>query len=158
MNSNKLQVFALTAEIISALAVVITLFILIFEVRANTETNRALAYGQSIDRYNENRDRISTTPGLAEIVKAYFDGNREELDELDLFKLDLYLQTQWSTTETAYVLFNTGMIDESAWKRFEGTICVHYRYAFNSDIWASLTSSLTTEFTDFVSAECANDR
>ena len=155
MNSNNLQVFALTAEIISALAVVITLFILIFEVRANTETNRALAYGQSIDRYNEVRDRISTTPGLAEIVKAYFDGDREELDELDLFKLDLFLQSQWSTTETAYILFNTDMIDESAWKRFEATICVHYRYAMNSDIWASLP--LTNEFANFVSIECAND-
>ena len=74
----RLAITVQLAEIVSAIAVVITLVILIYEVRENTASSRAVAYGQELERLNTVRYEMVRNREVAELFERY------RLRELDL--------------------------------------------------------------------------
>ena len=64
----RLQIIALFAEVVSGIAVVVSLVFLIIELRESTNVARASAYESSVDSLNTWRLTIAQDPELAELM------------------------------------------------------------------------------------------
>jgi hypothetical protein len=142
-------------EIVSGFAVVVTLAILVYEIRKNTESNRAISYGQALDRLNHLRQLVIEQPALAKAIERYFGDEYRNIDGDERQLIGQYLASQWSTTETAYFYYHRKVFGQSEWRRFEQTIPIHYKFAVRAGAWKNLRNSLTGEFADYVENFCA---
>jgi hypothetical protein len=59
----------------------VSLIILVYEIRDNTESNRALIYGQEIDRLNSLRFAELNNPVLTDLTLVYRSGDLSKLSE-----------------------------------------------------------------------------
>ena len=75
----KLKKWALIAEVVGGVAIVVSLVVLIFEVRGNTEAVRAATFQNVSDSITANGMEIAADP---EALRIYLTGLREGLDDL----------------------------------------------------------------------------
>ena len=150
----KLDTAVKIAEITSAVAVIVTLVILIYEVRDNTASNRALVYGQEMDRLNSLRFAELNNPDLTELSLVYRSADLSELSEVQTLRLRRYLGAQWSAYESAFFQYEVGHLGEAEWSRYDDTFCRQYDRAKAADLWNDLTLSMTQQFSDFVVESC----
>jgi len=87
--NQKLADWASIAEILSGIAVVITLIVLVVGVRENTEVVRASMFDSIVDKMNGFQATVATDPDLLRIWTAYVEGSATDLDEIDRQRLNL---------------------------------------------------------------------
>lgn len=150
----KLDTSVKIAEIISAVAVIVTLIILVYEVRNNTESNRALVYGQEMDRLNSIRFAELNNPELTELNLLFRSGDLSKLSETQQQRLRRFLGAQWSIYESAFFQYQVGHFGEVEWSRYDDSICRQYARAKAAELWVDLTLSMTRQFSDFVVGNC----
>ena len=127
--NQKLSDWAGVAEIISGIAVVITLIFLVVGIRENTAIVRVSVYEGLIQEINAwNHDRVRD-PEVERIVSVLFSGDIEALDERDRSRLITFIQALFRTYERAYFSRQYGVIGEAEWGRFERNICSNLRNA-----------------------------
>jgi hypothetical protein len=102
--NHKFADWASIAEVISGIAVVITLVFLVVGIRENTEINRAAAYDRSIDGMNQWRFEVSQNPELARMYGAHegLFGADAGPEEVDYFRLSLIVNAVWGVYEKSY--------------------------------------------------------
>ena len=79
----KLADWANIAEVLSGLAVVVTLILLVMGIRDNTAVARASVYDSAIGSLNDFRALIINDRDVAGLWQAIPNGKFEELDEID---------------------------------------------------------------------------
>ena len=132
-------------ELLAGVAVVVTLIILVVEIRQNTEVARAASYAESMDGLTQWRLTMASDPELATLWEAYnFGGERSED-----FRLDLLVSSLWGIYENAYYSNQRGLFGPSEWERFERQICQNA----SRDL-PSLGNLLTEEFRAFADSGC----
>ena len=124
----KLSDWASVAEIVSSLAVVITLVFLLVGIRENTEITRAAAYDRNIDSVNEVRGWIANNPDLATLYRAFLNDETAEIEEPRIIQLNLLMNSIFGIFEKAYFAFQYGHIGQSEWSRFDKQICIQYSH------------------------------
>ena len=139
----KLEKWALIAEIVGAVAIVVTLVFVGLELNRNTNSIRASTYQSMINLSN---DRITTVVESRELT-ALLLRDPSELDEVDLRRLDLWERSTFRMYENAFVQFTSGVIGENEW--------IGYRYLMCgdtlSDAWNERHRySLSPPFVDFI--------
>jgi hypothetical protein len=113
--NQKLTDWASVAEIISGIAVVITLIFLVQGIRENTAIVRVSVYEGLIQEINAwNHDRVRD-PEVERIVSVLFSGDIEALDERDRSRLITFIQALFRTYERAYFSRQYGVIGEAEW-------------------------------------------
>jgi hypothetical protein len=119
----KLQDFAHWAEITASAAVIISLVVLIFEIRESTDTIRRASYESLLHSLREWRQDLATN---SEFYRLYYaQMNTEvELDGEDLERVRTYLQALWLIYEQAYWANEYGDLGQAEWERFHSWICV----------------------------------
>ena len=109
----KLKKLALLSETIGGAAIVVTLVILIVEIRGNTAVLEA-SYRQSISaRVEERTMAIAGNPQLSEIMSlAFSDPDAIETGSAEWSQLSTLYVSLMTATEEAYLLYQDGHLDE----------------------------------------------
>ena len=157
--NKKLSHLASIAEIVSGIAVVVTLIMLIAGIRENTAITRAVAYDSQMDSLNEWRQNLSQDEQLSRLYQRFVDGGVAELTEDEQYRLFLVLNQLWGVYENAYYANRYGILGPSEWGRFERQICatrgnMEANLSISRRTWASSRQLLTDEFADFVESQC----
>ena len=108
--NQKLSNWASIAEIISGVAVVVTLVFLIVELRGNTEEIRAATLTTVAANNQTNILTLLSNPELADIV--YRDLQGEDLSPFDNFRVSQYYGLLFRSTEQSFIAFRAGRLEE----------------------------------------------
>jgi len=153
--SRGLAEWASVAEIVSSIAVVVTLMLLVAGIRENTEVTRASMYDSSIDSLNAFRARIIDSRDVANLWNAYRSGDVESLDTTDRRRISQLVGMLFGIYEKSYYARQYGVIGSSEWSRFEVQICLQFDSVSRSLILKEyLESTMTEEFMGYISSLC----
>jgi len=109
----KLERTALIAEIIGSAAIVITLIVLIFQIRGNTEEMRAATLADLAARTQEIPLAAVMNPQWAGLLARMQAG--EELTSSEQMQHFLYLVVVLKLAEEAYIAYDDGRLDDETW-------------------------------------------
>ncbi len=116
----KLEKWALIAEVVGAGAIVITLILVLFEIRGNTDAIRAQTISSQVEAERERRNRIiENRGGIAELVVK--GQNEEPLTGLEDFRLLIYYNDtldnfEWQYSEVTAGRLPENQIDRRIWR------------------------------------------
>ena len=157
MKNKKLRNWALGAEIVSAVAVVITIGFLAFQIMNNTSATQAQTYQLLMQELNGYR-AFFAEPGMAAIVVKSRQQGWGDLDPVEQQQLFATWTIRWGFYESAYYANKRGVLGESEWQRFVRAYCRARRRGlpvpWNPKGFTPVTELLTPEFVDFVQATC----
>jgi hypothetical protein len=154
--NQRLADWASVAEIISGIAVLVTLIILIVGVRENTESVRASAFTSNINALNAFQTSVLNDPEALRVWNAYLEDRSAELQELDERRLSLMVLTLFNIFENAYYLDRYGLVGDEGWERFNRNICGFYRRVHSEDIERALQLTMSNEFSGYVTERCSD--
>jgi hypothetical protein len=148
-----LQKYALVAEIVGSIAVVVTLVVLIFEVRANTEAIRAGNRQSISERTGDFALAVAGNPELAGIQGQVL-GNPTETQQATS-----YMVTVLQLVQESYFLHRDGLLDDAIWRTRANFGLGNIRSEFGRARYDRIKQSgvLTPEFTQWLDAEIARD-
>ncbi len=122
MNKDDLQKWTPAAELISAVAVIITLLFLVVGMKENTNALQAQTFQELMRDVNNWRSSIREFEGSQLMSRWRVDGidglSKEELDVLRIVYLEL-----WGIYEAAFFANERGVLGVDEWGRFEKVIC-----------------------------------
>jgi len=152
--NQKLSDWASIAEIISGIAVLVTLVFLVLEIRAGTNATRASMYGDILDSLVENRTLRIEDSELDSLVQQFLAGDLREIDAARRSKLITYLQNTYQLYEKAYYSREYGVIGISEWSRFERIVCNNYSRAVAVDLANQIGPIVSEPFWQYVVETC----
>jgi hypothetical protein len=155
--NQKLSDWASIAEIVSGIAVLVTLVFLVLGIRENTEVTRAMAYDRNIDSLSEVRREIVTNSDAARLWQAFQDDDIERLEPQDSVRLRQLVFWLFGVYEKSYFANQYGVLGLSEWNRFAYQTCLQYEHVLASpSLLPGLRAILTTEFIDYIEATCGS--
>ena len=116
----KLERWALVAEIISGAAIVVTLVVLLLEVRGNTAAIQAATYQNVVDSITSGLSVRGIDPDAARIWDAGSAG--EHLEPIDQSRYLNLVGANMRRFENAFYQYRIGGIEESQWRPIENII------------------------------------
>ncbi len=155
--ARKLSDWVGIAEIVSSLAVVITLIFLLFDIRENTDITRAAVYDRNMDSLNDWRLAIAKDKDLTRIfTNGQTDRVGESMtdQELEAAQYMLISNVQWGIYEKSYYAHQYETLGTGEWSRFEQQICTAWNRATAISLWNQTAGFLTDEFKDYVIGSC----
>jgi hypothetical protein len=109
----KLSDWASLAEVVSAIAVVISILYLGYQIRENTNEVRASSRQQLISRAHSSVFALATNPELSEIVTKVSEGS--SLTPTELTQYGYLVRGVIYDVQEAYLLYLEGRLDEDYW-------------------------------------------
>jgi hypothetical protein len=152
--NQKLSDWASIAEIVSGIAVVLTLVFLILGIRENTEVTRASMFQRSTDQLIEFRRDILTDPELADLFQAYVDGDDVGMPGTGQTRLRQLVLNQFQIYEQAYFAERYGLLGPAEWNRFERAVCLFYPRVQATPFIDTVRGAMTPEFMDLMETTC----
>ena len=160
----KLERWTLLIEAIGSIGIILTLVILIFEVRANTELSRISAYQNVTQDYDDFRTLILTDPGLLDLYASRIDRIRrgeapwpqsrdETSDARNFWRLVLAIDISLGAHERAYLAYRAGVIHESEWTRIRRQACSQF-LEIPENLMSGRLLQLTDGFAEYLQTEC----
>ena len=154
----KLTEWGVIAEIVSGVAVLVTLVVLIVGIRENTALTRVSVYGDLLDAIGE-LDRLAIAdPELDRSISAVIEGSAETLTEAQRRTVGTYLSALFKNYERAYFSREYDVIGDAEWERFERVICSNLRRAkqVGLDLLGGGGGFLTSPFREYMETSCAD--
>ena len=155
-----LQQWALAAEILGGLAVVITLVFLILETRENTNAIQVQTYQALSAELNNVRQHITSEDITNLLYKLRSEGMSSLTDE-ERYRILTSLHGIWQVYESAYYAKQRNVLGDEEWTRFEIGICRNLNSDF--EIWnppqvgtGSIVSNITPAFREYIENLCAD--
>lgn len=159
MKSKQLRKWALTAEIVSAIAVVVTIAFLAFQMRDNTNALRAQTY-QDLSR-DLNNWRTSVRDWDLMLSESKMKEKLAEGSPEEIGKIRLAIFEVWQIYEAAFFAKERGVLGDDEWLRFEYGICLERKGVAGQAFWASgheglspFSEALTPAFVKYVDQLC----
>lgn len=152
--SLKLSDWASIGEIVSSLAVVVTLVFLIADLRESTETTRAASYDRNLESLIQIRMQAVQDEELSAIFRRYWEGNTQELDRDERFRLWIILSSIWGVFEKAYFANEYGTMGLAEWERFARAICSSRARVTDDAEWSELELLLSEAFRTHIAENC----
>lgn len=150
----RLSELASIAEVISGVAVLVTLIFLILQIRENTEITRAATFDRNIESVNQVREWIINDPRLAESWFAYYEHSLADLSEQDERQLIMAVIANFGIYEKSYYAHQRDLMSASEWERFETQICTQHENASIAGFLTVVLDSLTREFREEIGRMC----
>ena len=148
----KLEKWALIAEIVGSFAVVVTLIILIVEVRGNTEELRAATLSDLAGRTQEMQLLPTRHPQYADVIARMLAG--DELTAAEIIQSESSLVATLKLTEESFIAYRDGRLDEVIWLS-RGAVALNLLGTdLNKELYPALRDrgSLVPAFTDWLDA------
>ena len=137
MANDRLQKWALTAEVIGGIAIVISLLFVGYEVRENSKiVNSARLHDLSVNLQAE----LRWSADMADIqVKAIETPN--SLTAVEAFKMGEWLIAALLARQNEYYQYKKGMLDEEIWYQTQGITRLIMSEPFNKKWWETYDKS-----------------
>ncbi len=148
--NQKLSDWASIAEVVSSIAVVVTLVFLVLGIRENTEVTRAGAYDRYVDGMNQWRFELARNAELAEL---YFPREDETIDE---WRRGLMLVSIFNIFENSFYSNQYGVLGEDEWRRIEAEVCRVQNIWEHAQQWELAEFYLTEDFAAHIASTCRN--
>jgi hypothetical protein len=150
----KLQEYALIAEIISGVAVVATLGILIMSVRQNTEITRAMMFAD-VQRDSSELERLALMDAeLNEIYSAYLEMRTPELTEPQQRRVMRIVVNSAANYDSKFAMRNAGLLGPNEWEIGSRYLCTSYERAISAGHEDVFLALISLELQDYVGATC----
>ena len=151
MSKIKLAEIAQIAEVIAAVAVVVSLIYVGTEVQSNTSAVRGAAM-QAIATTDANAlMTIAADAELSEIIRV---GQQDpsQLNPADAFRYRLYMRQFWLSFQNIYQQSELGLIDSSVWQSYVSVICGVWSRPGTRETWSNHVNVLEPSFVAVVEA------
>ncbi|MDX1502799.1 MAG: hypothetical protein R3325_10590 [Thermoanaerobaculia bacterium] len=126
MRRERLQTVVSIAEIVSALAVVVSLVYVAHEFRRSQTLTSTDVQTALYERMLEMDRLLIESPGLAEVLVAA-DGDPEALAPADRRRFQAYEHIFYDTWELAWTAHTEGVLEEAAWQDWGGWFAAEAR-------------------------------
>ena len=153
----RLQEFALIAEIVSAVAIVVSLIFVGFQIRENTTSNYALSYDQLLAATIEWNLSFANNP---DTMAAFQDWVNSEdpstsLDSIEADRGARIAQSIGQLYERAYFARFYGRLADNEWARYHRRLCTFFNSA---QIAPKIDDTMfSPELLRYASEECGGD-
>ena len=156
MNRQKLQDFALVAEIVAGISIIITLAFLAFQMRSNTDAIRAQTYTDLMTQINDWRTLTVSDESLSVLQDKRRSGGWAALSSIEERRIWYREIVLWGVYESAFYAKERGILGDDEWTRFEITMCRRYGSGDNWDPPGDRTmiAVLTPRFVEYVVQFC----
>ena len=152
-----LQDWSNVADVVSGVAIILTLIFLIVEVRENTDIVRAGAYDRNLDSLNDVKGILAVNPQLAANYQAVDRGEWNDLSADDQFQIRVVFEMFFGVYEKTYFAKKYGHLGDTEWNRIHRQVCLHYdRVSRNADMILGMQIVMTDEFFDYVLETCGS--
>ena len=134
----KLQKWALVAEIISGVAVAVTLVVLVIGVKENTAALRATAAATSRDSLSSFSDLMLVLgTDRLELLARSVDAAAQLKDFTDTEQMwiEAFQRSFFRRVEAQYFQFRNGLMDEDAWQTVRHRVLVNTYPPVHREIW-----------------------
>ena len=138
-------------EIIGAVAVVLSLIYLGFQIRHNSISSRAQSELTMIHRFADWHGRAAEHPELANHWDNAIEDSGRLTDE-DARQLLFYIAELFLITEGCFELYRKGFISESSWQAKVVAIRAHLNSPLISKWWSSRLTPMSQEFRDYINS------
>lgn len=153
--TQKLAIWASLAEIVSSIAVVVTLVFLVLGIRENTAITRATAYDRSIDSLNDQRRSISEDPELSLLWFKFESGDADSWTPHDRMRLSFMVNITFGIYEKAFYAHLYGVLGDSEWTRYARQVCINERrLRLFPDLRADRDTTITDDFAAHIRSAC----
>jgi hypothetical protein len=151
MSKIKLAELAQIAEVIAAVAVVVSLIYIGKEVQSNTSAIRGAAM-QAIA--TTDADALMTIAADAELSEIIRVGQQDpsQLNPADAFRYSLYQRQFWLSFQNIYQQSELGLIDSSVWQSYVSVICGVWSQPGTRETWSNHVHVLKPSFVAVVEA------
>jgi hypothetical protein len=155
--NEKLSDWASIAEIVSGIAVVITIVFLVVGIRENTNATQAVAFADLQAEFNRLNESQLDDPALAHLWVNRFDARvTDKLNAEEFSRLVLMNRMIFRLFESAYYARKKGSLDDAQWNRFLFAMCGNFRDQSEA-VWKDTSFILSDEFNSFL-ADCFDER
>ncbi len=149
MNSPKLSDLAHYAEIIAAIAVVVSLLYVGRQVQDNTAAIRSASVQSVADSSDAALRNIAADEDLSRI-RLIGDADYSALSELDAHRYRMFIRGQWIRMQNIYAQNQLGVLDDSFWSTYAKIICEIYASEGAKNTWPGNKAVLDKDFISFV--------
>jgi len=165
MNKKKLQEYALFAEVMGGIAVLITLIFLVIETRENTNAIQAQTYQSLTSELNDIRYMVISS-GFSETYLKYAKSGFVELSSIEAFEMLAFSQALWGVYESAFYAKERGVLGVDEYLRFQHAMCRNYvadqaqwkeaekGALIEGTVAKGLSKNLTPKFSAYVETLC----
>ena len=152
--SSKFQTYAAIAEVVSAVAIVITLLLLVFEVRENTAAMRSTAAAASRDSLASSSDLIlNFDDHLLQLMvdSANPSITLDSLSTADRFRMLSMERSFFRRAEAQFFRYQAGLLDQETWRTVRSRVILNLGLPLWKEIWDFESRSVyTSAFVDEV--------
>ncbi len=148
----KLERWALIAEIIGGIAIVVSVVLLLVEVRGNTEALRS-ASAQSITDAATDVLLLLASDGELSSLRVTGDTDVSTLSEDDWWRYFFYYRQHWLRFQNMYFQASSGVLETGTWDTYAKVICFDITDPNRPGVrtsWPDHASILDPEFVDMV--------
>ncbi len=143
------------AEIVSAVAVVISLLYLANQIQQNTDTIRLTNAREVMEASRLSFLNLATNEGLADVLRRSDDG--EELTRTDLFRIRAFASSGVRLWEGVYYQHEQGMLDDRVFRSYERRIGRNFLINKTArDRWDRMKYSFDPEFQKWIDDHLAD--
>ena len=150
----KLQEYALIAEIVGAVAIVLSLVFVGIGIRENNDLNRYLAYDRNIASIISERDLMILNVDIMSMYRNYQAGDISNLTDTDRYRLIYVIRNTFGNYEKAYYSYSLNIMEDPEWTRYETQICVQKNYLDINQLKDDIYPVLSNEFQEFIDNFC----
>jgi hypothetical protein len=153
----KLEKWSSIAQVVGGAAVVASLVVLIFEVRANTELARLEAYDAVTRDFDGARTALMNNPESFKMFFRFTNGdfpNPEEEPEAAMM-FDFVVLNSLSMSERAFLSYEGGIIGEDEWPRLHRSECAQWaKLRENQHFFEAISRRLTGSYVAHLESNC----
>lgn len=146
--SSKLHEYAAISEIVSAVAVVVSILFLAYQIRENTEVIRATAAAESRDSLASSSDLILFFDDKMMDLMARTTREPVRFNELSLqdrYRMMSFQRSFFRRAEAQYFRFQAGLLDEEVWHTVRNRVVINLAFPVWMDIWNLESDSVYTK-------------
>ena len=152
-----LETLANLGEFISAVAVVLSLVYLAFQVRQNTQSLRTENYARALDRVAVLQARLSADPDLAAVFgRGLLDTSALTLGQRIQFTWAFY--EMFGAFEFMYHQSQAGALEDEVWERWSATLAWWISLPGVQSWWRAKPAPFSSSFSAFVEACLSTSR
>ena len=154
---DKLQVWALIAEIVSGVAIVITLIFLVVSVRDETRATRTLVYEDLLSGLNEFYNVLMQDEELASLWLAGRELGSVDLSDEEVRKLTLMFRNVMRILDAGFSASQYGTLGEPEGDRILASACNTYEIleTVNARVEPDIFVPISPRFREFLANSCS---
>ena len=140
-----LELLIAICEVVGAVAVVVSLVYVGYQIRDNTTSQHAMMHQHLSDSQNEANRGISERPEVADLL-ARANDDLQALSEADRIRLDFVYFTFFNLWHSAFANYRRGMLEESIWLQWDHGYEWLTRRPATKEVWRGLADIYEPEF------------